>query len=90
MGRKEREAEAEPSLTRRRERLSDTAGSIHGVDHTTRGGAFTTIHFHDYSEGATITGEEMTPTHKNEKTYNLSKTTNIILKHKLSDKVLTT
>ena len=38
MGRKEREAEAEPSLTRRRERLSDP-GVNHGVDrpHDTRG-----------------------------------------------------
>ena len=30
------------------EALEATRGAIHGVDHTTRGGAFTTIHFHDY------------------------------------------
>ena len=37
MGQKEREAEAEPSLTRTRERLSDPGGSIHGVDHRHEG-----------------------------------------------------
>ena len=37
MGRKEREAKAEPSLTRRRERLSDPGVNTWGRPHDTRG-----------------------------------------------------